>query len=192
MVVFHGGTTPPLKLKVAQGFRGAGLGKLGKPKILSGGGTTDTVTTSKDPEVSATYLSRGGGSKYLYALLLAANEAIDLGVALELSEVSQEGKLTRQNARTQEVLVLSVPWHNVIGWKVLGEKKRMPPKPPERIITAGKIPENITLKYTAFVMDVVGKQFEENSDYFGTMEHSEAMKLENFKLTRRFHILDGV
>lgn len=86
MVVFHGGTTPPSKLKVSKGFRGAGLGKLGNPAILSGGGTTDTVTTSKDPEVSATYLSRGGGRKYLYALLLPANEAIDLGAALELSE----------------------------------------------------------------------------------------------------------
>ena len=68
----------------------------------------------------------------------------------------------------------------------------MPPKPPDRLITAGKNPEEITLKYSVFVMDAVGKLFEENSDYFGTMEQSEAMKLENFKLTRRFHILDGV
>lgn len=128
MIVFHGDSRPPKVIQDDGGLRRFITDNIDEsPRIMDGGGTKNTVTTTRRLQVAVYYAARPDSQhdykstdewkRYIYAMVIPAGEGIYLPEVLEESEYAEKGKITTANINTHEVLVVDVPIEQVIGWR---------------------------------------------------------------------------
>lgn len=130
-IVYHGDSRPFAEIEKAKGLkRYIQAPNTSKPLIMAGGGTKNTVTTTTCPAVAATYATRAnavhnnpGEFRYIYAMFIPSGEGIDL-LQLPRSRELEEGKMSDNNARSQEILVLDVPLRQLLGYVTIEKTRR--------------------------------------------------------------------